>query len=106
MCTEGISHLVMNDETVQELLTNPILDLIHEQVLLNLYSMDANNQLHEYKELLPLYLSKDWSECEDILDTLVQAGLLNWTGNGIELTRPIRRQEQTGHEHACGMRDF
>ena len=52
---------------------------------MNLYSMDANNQLHEFKELLPLYLSKDWSACEEILDTLVQAGLLNWTDNGIEL---------------------
>jgi len=106
MCTEGVSFLAMNDESVQALLANPILDVIHKQVLLNLYSLDANNQLHEFRELLPLYLSKDWPACEDILDTLVQAGLLKRADNGIELTHPIHRQERSGHEHACGMRDF
>jgi hypothetical protein len=100
MCNVGVSFLAMNDDAVQELLANPILDLIHKQVLMNLYSMDANNQLHEFKELLPLYLSKDWSACEEILDTLVQAKLLKWTDNGIELTRTIPRQEQ---DQACGM---
>ncbi len=100
MCNVGVSFLAMNDDAIQELLANPILDVIHKQVLMNLYSMDANNQLHEYKELLPLYLSKDWAACEEILDTLVQAGLLKWTDNGIELTRTIPRQEQ---DQACGM---
>ncbi len=61
MCDVRVSFLAMNDEIVQELLANPILDLIHKQVLMNLYSMEAHNQLHEFKELLPLYLSKDWS---------------------------------------------
>jgi hypothetical protein len=103
MCTEGVSFLAMNDEAVQALLTNPILDVIHKQVLLNLYSMDANNQLHEFKELLPIYLSKDWPACEGILDTLVQAGLLKRADNGIELIHPIHRHERTGHEQACGM---
>ena len=103
MCTEGVSYPAMNDETVQELLANPILDLIHKQVLMNLYSMEANNQLHEFKDVLPLYLSKDWSACEDILDTLVQAGLLKWTEEGIELTRTIRRREHTGQDRACRM---
>lgn len=100
MCTEGVSFSAMNDGAVQELLANPILDLIHKQVFMNLYAMDANNQLHEYQELLPLYLSKDWSACEDILDTLVQAGLLKWTEDGIELTRPIRRHERKCQDHA------
>ena len=100
MCTEGVSFWAMNDDEVQALLANPILDLVHKQVLMNLYAMDAHNQLHEFKELLPLYLSKDWSECRDILDTLVQADLLKWTDNGIELTRSIPRQEQ---DQACGM---
>jgi hypothetical protein len=100
MCDVGVSFLAMNDDAVQELLANPILGLIHKQVLMNLYSMDAHNQLHEFKELLPLYLSKDWSACEDILNTLVQAGLLKRTDNGIELTRTIPRREQ---DQACGM---
>jgi hypothetical protein len=100
MCNVGVSFLAMNDDAIQELLANPILDVIHKQVLMNLYSMDANNQLHEYKELLPLYLSKDWAACEDILNTLVQAGLLKRTDNGIELTRSIPRQEQ---DQACAM---
>ena len=103
MCNEEVSFLAMNDDAVQVLLANPILDLVHKQVLLNLYSMDACNQLHEFKELLPLYLSKDWSACEDILGTLVQAGLLKWTEDGIELTRKIRRPEQTGQDRACGI---
>ena len=95
MCTEGVSFSAMNDEAVQELLVNPILDFIHKQVLMNLYSMDASNQLNEFKELLPLYLSKDWSACEGILDTLAQAGLLKWTEDGIELTHRICREDLT-----------
>ena len=58
MCIDGVSHLVMNDETIQALMANPILDLIHKQVVMSLYAMDANHQLSTYKKRSPCTLAR------------------------------------------------
>lgn len=99
MCMDAISHMLMNDETIQNKLANPILDLIHKQVLMALYSMDAENRLHEYRQMLPVYLSTDWLNCERILDVLEEAGLLTRTSGKIDLT--YRILTETG-DSSCG----
>lgn len=98
MCIDGVSPLVMNDEDIQRLMSNPILDLIHKQVVMSLYSMDANHVLDDYKRMLPLYLGTDWETCQAILDTIEKAGLVIQSSNGIVLTHPVQRDES----HACG----
>jgi hypothetical protein len=95
---DSVSHLVMEHEGIQELMSNPILDLVHKQVVMTLYSLDANHRLHEYKEVLPLYLGKDWDSCAEILDTIQAAGLLVRAGDEIILTHPVK----TDGMHACG----
>jgi hypothetical protein len=98
MCTDGVSHLVMEDENIQRLMSNPMLDLIHKQVVLNLYALDATHNLDDYKQMLPLYLGIDWEACQAILDTIEKAGLMTRTSDGIALIHPVQREESMG----CG----
>jgi predicted methyltransferase len=86
---DGVCQSVMNDEAIQEKMANPILDIVHKQVVMVLYSLEANKQIDEYKELLPVYLSTDWSKCAAILDAIEQAGLLIRTDGGIQLTHQV-----------------
>jgi hypothetical protein len=101
MCIDGVSHLVMNDETIQALMANPILDLVHKQVVMSLYAMDANHQLSTYKEMLPMYLGTDWESCEAILEAIEKAGLLTRTAEGIALVHPVKQDVSAGC--GCGM---
>lgn len=98
MCTDGVSMLIFENEAIMEKMSNPILDFVHRQVIMTLYSLDASKRLDEYKEHLPTYLSKDWPECEAILRTLEQAGLVTLRSNGIALTHRIEAETAT----SCG----
>ncbi len=98
MCVDGVTRLVMANATVQNLLSNPILEIVHKQVVMTLYSLAADHCLHEYEKMLPVYLSVDWNRCSDILDTIEQAGLLTRTKDGIALTYPIEAEA----DNACG----
>jgi len=89
----------MDDETIREKIANPLMDIVHQQVVMVLYSLDANGQLNQYKEMLPLYLSEDWSKCEAILDVIEKAGLLVRTDQGLQLTHPVRIDTTAA---ACG----
>ncbi|MBI5570071.1 MAG: hypothetical protein HY914_09010 [Desulfomonile tiedjei] len=99
MCMDAVSHLLINDRTFQRLVSNPSLDLIHKQVLMALYSMELGGELERCKELLPVYLSSDWSRCETILDTLEAAGLIERIDGAVELTYRIDKDEAGG---SCG----
>ncbi|MDQ7785785.1 MAG: hypothetical protein RDU20_23085 [Desulfomonilaceae bacterium] len=92
MCTDGVSMLIFDNEAIMEKMSNPILDFVHKQVVMTLYSLHASNRLDAFRELLPTYLSKDRSECEAILRTLEQAGLLTLSSDGIALTHPVEPQ--------------
>ncbi|MBI4965937.1 MAG: hypothetical protein HY913_21845 [Desulfomonile tiedjei] len=96
MCMDGVCQAVMNDPKIQEMMSNPILDLIHKQVVMVLYSLDAGNQLETYREVLPVYLSKDWAVCSDLLDTIERAGLLKRSGNSLELTYSLPISDAAG----------
>jgi hypothetical protein len=99
MCIDGVSHLIMRDENVRVLMFDPRMDLIHQQVLMTLYSLEAGGRLHEYRDVLPLYLSLNWNECSAILDTIEQVGLLARYAEGIKLTYPVKRHDA---DVACG----
>ncbi len=99
MCVDGVSRLVMGNPTIQNLLSNPILDIVHKQVVITLYSLAADNSLHEHEKMLPVYLSVDWAQCSAILDTIEQAGLLTRTKDGITLTHPIDTEAEST---SCG----
>ncbi len=94
MCMQGITHSLMEDENLQALLASPMLEVIHKQVLTTLYSLEAENRLQEYAEVLPLYLSLDWSKCVNILALLEQAGLIAISPEGISLTYPLKKAEE------------
>jgi hypothetical protein len=79
----------MEDENVRELLADPRLDLIHHQVVMTLYSLDAGGRMADYREILPLYLSVDWDRCSELLETLENVGLISRTGDSIVLTHRI-----------------
>ncbi len=95
MCVEGVGNLVMEDENVRALLADPRLDLIHHQVVMTLYSLDAGGRLADYREILPLYLSVNWERCSEILETIESVGLISRTGGGIALTHPIASDAAT-----------
>ncbi len=103
MCMEGMNCFTMSDADFQKVMSNPALDLIHKQVLMSLYSMAANKCLQEYKELLPVYLSTDWSRCETILQTLEHAGLLTRTEHGIELMYKVAENSPAASCGCCSL---
>jgi hypothetical protein len=99
MCTDGVSQLVLEDEVIGEKMANPVLDIVHKQVVMMLYSLDASRQLDRYRELLPLYLSMDWTQCAEILHAIETAGLVVHSDNGIQLVHPVSADAAAS---ACG----
>ncbi|MCA1961396.1 MAG: hypothetical protein LDL33_11440 [Desulfomonile sp.] len=99
MCMDAVSHLVMQDEKIMELMSNPELDLIHKQVVMMLYALDAEGKLSEAEEMLQLYLSVDRDRCSGILAAIERAGLLGRVGDEIRLTHPIAVPDRPA---ACG----
>jgi len=97
---DGVSLSLMNDETFRKILADPALDFVHKQVLMTLYSLDHGKRLADYRQMLPIYLSTDWSKCEAILQTLEDAGLIAQSADGsVVLTHPV----QAAHpDVACG----
>lgn len=100
MCMDGVGHLVLADERIQALMSDPRLDLVHQQVVMTLYSLDAQGRLGEYREILPIYLSMAWEKCAEILDTIVSVGLLIRTEDGLALAYPVEN-EGSGDRCAC-----
>lgn len=98
MCIDGISHHVLADPTIQRLMANPIIDFVHHQVLMALYSLENTDRLAEYKQVLPVYLQKDWSGCDEILSALEHAGLIARAGDEIRLTVKV----EGGGVASCG----
>jgi hypothetical protein len=96
MCMDGACQAIMNDSKIQEMLSNPILDMVHKQVVMILYSLENSNRLGTYKEVLPVYLSADWATCSEVLDTIERAGLLRRTSNGIELSYSLSVDDKAG----------
>jgi len=101
MCMDGVCHMLIENEKVRELMLNPGLDIVHKQVVMTLYALDAGGRLTDYREVLPVYLSRDWAQCSDILITIEEAGLLRFTPDGIALTHPIAPRDPTS-SCACG----
>ncbi len=101
MCTASVAGLIFADEEIQRLLANPLLDMIHRQVVLTLYGLDLDHKLHEYESLLPVYLGVSPEECSAIIEKIVQAGLVAHSENGLVLTRPLDpdRMESSCHCH-------
>jgi hypothetical protein len=93
MCIQGLSPLLMENEKLQNALAVANLDLIHQQVLMTLYSMDVDNRLNECQEILPLYLSQPWDTCLEILHVLETSGLIKCEGEQIVLAYPIKRPD-------------
>lgn len=100
MCIDGVGHLVLGDERIQTLMSDPRLDLVHQQVVMALYSLNAQGRLGECEEILPIYLSMSSEKCAEILDTIVGVGLLVRTESGFELAYPVA-QEGGGDSCAC-----
>ena len=90
MCIQGLSPLLIENENLQNALARANLDLIHQQVLMTLYSMNVDNRLKECKEILPLYLSQPWDTCSEILGELETAGLIKREGEQVVLAYPIK----------------
>jgi len=72
------------------MMANPILGIIHKQVLMTLYALDASGRLNECMDMLPVYLGAKRSDCEAILEIIEKAGLLKKTETGIELTHKLK----------------
>ena len=89
MCMDGLSQLLLSDHTIQEKMSDAGLEFVHMQVLMNLYSLDASKSLHEYREVLPVYLATEWDKCHAILNDLEHADLLSITDGEIALTHKI-----------------
>jgi hypothetical protein len=89
MCTAGISFQVMSDPVLQEVVFKNGLDFLHQQVLMMLYTLDHEKRLPEYRQLLPVYLAKDWEACDELLNVLEIAGVVRRSERDIELVHKI-----------------
>jgi hypothetical protein len=99
MCTDGVSSLVMSDDTIQSRIMEAGLDFIHLQVLVNLYNLAVTGSLNEYRTMLPMYLSIDMDQCEALLAQLEGAGLLSRANGELELVHKIEAQADPS---SCG----
>ncbi|MDD3471872.1 MAG: hypothetical protein PHS86_03730 [Syntrophaceae bacterium] len=89
MCTASVGNLLVYDNDFQELMNNPVMDIIHKQVVMTLYSLDLSKRLHEYQKLLPVYLGMSLEECNKLLETIEQAGIIHKENGVIRLTHPV-----------------
>ncbi|MEW6348531.1 MAG: hypothetical protein AB1646_05680 [Thermodesulfobacteriota bacterium] len=101
MCTASVAGLIFEHEEIQRLLANPILDMVHRQVVLTLYGLDADRRLDEYQSLLPVYLNMSPEECSAVMEKIEKAGLVVRSGNGLALTYPLNpdRMESSCRGH-------
>ncbi|MGC8658919.1 MAG: hypothetical protein ACP5U1_07570 [Desulfomonilaceae bacterium] len=99
MCTTSVGDVIMGNEMIQNLMANPALDLIHKQVLMTLYALDAQKRLRDYKIMLPVYLATDWQNCEQILNTLASNGLIKIDHESISMSYPLNIDE---NQSSCG----
>jgi len=99
MCTASVGDIIMGNAVIQELMAKPDLDLIHKQVLMTLYALDAQKQLGDHKTILPIYLSMDWKDCEEILRTLESVGLITLDRGSILMNYPI---DVDSNHSSCG----
>ena len=89
MCTTSVGDIIIGNEMFQELMAKPGLDLIHKQVLMTLYALDAQKRLGDYKTMLPIYLATDWQNCKEILSTLESNGLIKIDQESISMSYPL-----------------
>ncbi len=99
MCTASVGDIIMENQMIQDLMAKPNLDLIHKQVLMTLYALDAQKRLDDYKTILPIYLSMDWKNCEQILETLESAGLVTLDRESIVMNYPLNIDK---NQSSCG----
>jgi len=100
MCFDSVSYMLLQDERFMELVAHPELDLVHKQVIMALYSLEAGHQLDDYRETLPVYLSMNWDTCSQILDVIEHAGLIHRDESGITLVHRFDMPDQ--HAGSCG----
>jgi hypothetical protein len=100
MCFDSVSYMLLQDERFMELVANPELDLVHKQVIMALYSLEASHQLDDYRETLPVYLSMDWNTCSQILDVIERVGLISRNDTGITLVHRFEMPDP--HASSCG----
>ncbi len=101
MCTEAVSQVLLEDEAIQKLMADPAMDVIHQQVIMTLYSLDVGHRLEQIRTLLPIYLGMKWERCSEILDVISKAGLIKREGDNVRLTHPIAK-ERLGSDCGCG----
>ncbi|MCX5873714.1 MAG: hypothetical protein NTY51_10865 [Deltaproteobacteria bacterium] len=99
MCMVSVGNLIIENEMIQQLMANPSLDLIHKQVLMTLYALDAQKSLADHKTVLPIYLSMNWDECDKILGVLESAGTITRNHESILLNYPLNIDAT---ESSCG----
>lgn len=102
MCTTGISFQVMTNPIIRDIVVRANLDFVHQQVIMLLYTLQHEKRLDQYAQVLPLYLGKDWSACEQLLADLEAAGVVRRSNGGVELPYEIHVDED-GDACACGM---
>lgn len=89
MCMVTVGNVIFEDETIQRLMAKPSLGLIHKQVLMTLYALDSQKRLSEFRTVLPIYLSMDWDNCEQILKLLDSEDLITFNVETIVMNHPL-----------------
>ena len=102
MCTTGVSYQVMTDPVIQDIVSRKELDFLHQQVIMVLYTLQHEKRLHDYRQMLPIYLGRDWDACERLLAVLESAGVVRRVGTDIELPYEVHIDD-AGDACACGI---
>lgn len=101
MCTDSVSHLVLQDGRIQALLMDPRLDIVHKQVVLSLYSLNGSPTLTELEQILTVYLGQDWAQCMDILRSIEAVGIIRLQGERVTMVYPVTKPAD-GAGCGCG----
>ena len=100
MCTASVTHLLMENPMIQQMMSDANLDLRQRQVVMTLYSMDAAGTLDDHRAMLPVYLGLQWEDCREILSAIEGAGLITRDGaERLTITHPIADGESS---QSCG----
>ncbi len=99
MCTVSAGNIIMENETIMDLMANSNLDLIHKQVLMTLYAFEAQKRLSDFRAILPVYLSMSWENCAEILKVLESEGLITLGQDTVIMNYPLNIEAA---DSSCG----
>jgi hypothetical protein len=80
---------------------HPEMDVIHKQVVVALYSIQAEGRLDEYRRWLRIYLGVGPDKLAELLTVIERAGIIDRSDSGVRLVHELHidTSDSCGHMH-------